>query len=83
MMLEMNDNAMTYCGRGLVYRQDVLTNAQIEKGNYFLLNTLGAEYEDVTDAGVINSMRYVVRNLATEYPSFSPSGWFLPTGDEL
>ncbi|MFZ1678545.1 MAG: right-handed parallel beta-helix repeat-containing protein, partial [Saprospiraceae bacterium] len=80
MMLEMNDNTMTHCDRGLVYMQNVLTNAQVEKGNTFVLNTLGAEFEDVTDPGVISSMRYVVLNTSTEYPSHSPSDWFVNTG---
>lgn len=78
--LEMNDNAITYCDRGLVYTQDVFTNAQIEKGNYFFLNSLGAEFEDQTDQDLINIMRYVVTNSQAGYPSHSPSAWFQPTG---
>lgn len=80
--LEVNDNAMTYCARGLVYTQDAMAPPQIEKGNYFLSNTLGAEFEEVSDPLIIYSMRYEVRSLATEYPSFSPENWFLPNGTE-
>ncbi len=78
-LLEMNYNAMIHCERGLVYKNDVFAGPQIAKGNYFLLNTLGAEFENTTDPVIIDAMRYEVRDLPTEYPSFTPSGWFLPT----
>ncbi len=81
-LMEMNDNSMTHCDRGLVYTMDVMTSPQIEKGNYFLLNNHGAEFEGGSDLDpdLINSMRYVVRNYTTEYPSHSPSVWFRPIG---
>ena len=80
MMMEMNTNAISYCDRGLVYKQDVLTNTQAEKGNTFVLNNLGAEFEDVTDPSAIYSMRYIVRDLTSEYPSHTPSDWFVNSG---
>ncbi len=82
MMLEVNDNSMSHCATGLVYKQDILTSAQIEKGNYFLLNTLGAQYEGATDPDIINSMRYVVLNNSTGFPSYSPNHWFQATGTQ-
>ncbi len=80
MMLEMNDNSMSHCGRGLVYKQDVLANPQENKGNYFLLNTLGAEYEDQSNEFVISASKYIVRDLSTEFPSHEPEAWFENTG---
>lgn len=65
---------------GLVYDADVIAQAQIDKGNEFVGNNLGAVFGGSPSFAVLNASRYEVQNTSTQFPTHSPPGWFAPNG---
>lgn len=74
--LSFQGNTMKNNSTGLVYRPGALAPPQINKGNIFIGNSLGAEFQGSPMFLEIISARYEVRNLASEFPTHTPINWF-------
>lgn len=72
----LTDNHMSSCNIGLVYGKSVITSAQIEQGNDFSNNNLGAHFIKQTNPTLIDMMKYVVLNNSAEFPTHIPNNWF-------